>query len=46
LSRNLATPFRLGRKPKAKVATEMGIKMKENWINYSHGLAQTKQQVG
>jgi hypothetical protein len=26
--------------------SEMGNKMRDKWVNYSYGLAQTKQQVG
>jgi hypothetical protein len=31
---------------KACWSFEMGIKTNDKWVNYSHGLAQTKQQVG
>ncbi len=30
----------------ASWSSEMGTRMNDKWVNYSHGLAQTKQQVG
>jgi hypothetical protein len=27
-------------------SSRMGIKVSEEWVNYSHELAQTKQQIG